>query len=625
MQTSPIEHLQQRRHRSASALVLLAGLVLPALAAWYAGWLFGADRWVHEPLHAVVESLGGMIAYVAAAILLYWVADDEYGQRLPTALGLMAMGTLDIVHAAQSPGNLFVWLHSWAVFLGGLGFACVWSPAGWYAGRTDRLVPVAVAGFWMFALGSVAASDLLPAMLAGDGAFRGMARALNIGGGLLFYCASFFFARGFARTGGRHDLMLAGFSAVAGAAGLLFELSRLWDASWWLWHALRLVAYVVLVEFVYFFGRYTTRASLEADINVFDAVPAGILAVDGRGRIRYANKAAAKIFKLELEDLRTRSVEDFLPAELRTGHVGLRKHYMQDPVDTKMGQSRNLFAIDALGGKVPLDVFLSPIHRKQGSLIVVTLIDVTERARHETERAQRARELERSNRELERSNRELDKFAYVASHDLRSPLQNIRLLASWIEEDLDDREEVNSHLDLLKLRVQRMERLLEDLLQYARIGRKKEQIEEVDISQMVSEIFDLLNAQRKFELVLAGDLPKFETWRVPLHLVFRNLLANAIKHHDRGSGRVSVSCVDAGAEFVFRVEDDGPGIPEAYREKVFEMFTTLKSKDEVEGSGMGLAIIRKTTEEFGGNILAEPRSERGTCFRFTWPKALSST
>ncbi|MBL8484348.1 MAG: PAS domain-containing protein [Rhodocyclaceae bacterium] len=624
MRASIIEVLNQRRHRNASALVLLAGLVLPALAAWYAEWLFAGARWVHEPMHAVVEALGGLIGYVAAAILLYWVADDEYGQRVPTALGLMAMGTLDIVHAAQAPGNLFVWLHSWAICLGGLGFACVWLPARWFAGISARLVPVAVVAFWAFALGSVALDYMLPAMLTADGMFRATARALNVGGGLMFYGASFFFARRYARSGGRHDLMLAGFSSVLGSAGLLFELSSLWDAAWWLWHMLRLVAYVVLVEFVYFFGRYTTRTSLEADINVFDAVPAGIMAVDGRGRIRYANKAAAKIFKLELEDLKTRVVEDFLPHELRAGHVGQRTHYMQDPVDTKMGQSRNLFAIDALGDKVPLDVFLSPIRRKQGALIVVTLIDVTERARHELERAQRARELERSNRELERSNRELDKFAYVASHDLRSPLQNIRLLASWIEEDLDDRDEVRSHLGLLKLRVQRMERLLEDLLQYARIGRKKEQVEEVDIAQMVSEIFDLLNAKRAFELELKGQLPRFSTWRVPLHLVFRNLLANALKHHDQTSGRVSVSCADAGAEYVFRVEDDGPGIPEAYCEKVFEMFTTLKSKDEVEGSGMGLAIIRKTTEEFGGNILVEPRTGRGTCFRFTWPKSIAT-
>jgi signal transduction histidine kinase len=118
---------------------------------------------------------------------------------------------------------------------------------------------------------------------------------------------------------------------------------------------------------------------------------------------------------------------------------------------------------------------------------------------------------------------------------------------------------------------------------------------------------------------VSPDLPEIRTLRAPLRQVLLNLITNAVKHHDRPDGTITVSAADAGELVEFTVSDDGPGIPGEFQERVFGMFQTLKPRDEVEGSGMGLAIIRKVVELQGGRISLESEG-RGCTFRFTWPR-----
>jgi PAS domain S-box-containing protein len=223
--------------------------------------------------------------------------------------------------------------------------------------------------------------------------------------------------------------------------------------------------------------------------------------------------------------------------------------------------------------------------------------------------------------ELERSNRELDRFAYVASHDLKAPLRAIDNLSKWIEADALDILPPPSQAHLLKLRgrVQRMERLLDDLLAFSRAGRIQHALELVDTEQLVRNAFELLAPPPEFRL-LTSDLPALETQRVPLETVMRNLLGNAVKHHGRPDGTIRVSAEGQGQWIEFRVVDDGPGIAPNYHERIFELFQTLQPRDRVEGSGMGLAIVKKTVESMGGAIHVESAPGTGSIFRFTWPK-----
>lgn len=245
--------------------------------------------------------------------------------------------------------------------------------------------------------------------------------------------------------------------------------------------------------------------------------------------------------------------------------------------------------------------------------VTFTIIDITERKLAEERLAERTRDLERSNKELAA-------FAYVASHDLRSPLRGISQLAEWIIEDMpgDVPEEIHGHIALMRSRVARMERLLDDLLAYSRIGRIEGDLAEADVALICREAFDMFAPPEGFTLDLAPDLPKFRTLATPLTQVLHNLIGNAIKHHDRTDGKIAVSAKKVRGGWAISIADDGPGIAREYHERIFGLFQTLKPRDAVEGSGMGLALVRKVVEVYGGGVAV--RSEgRGSEFTFTWP------
>lgn len=234
--------------------------------------------------------------------------------------------------------------------------------------------------------------------------------------------------------------------------------------------------------------------------------------------------------------------------------------------------------------------------------------------------------LHRNMDELERSNRELDSFAYVASHDLKSPLRAIRSLATWIAEDVrSDKSgaETMDNLMLLDQRVNRLDTLLDGLLLYSRVGRTAAPSELVNTQGMIEEIANSLNAQGRIDVVCSAELPVLDTRRAPLDLIFRNLIDNALKHGDGGKITVRISARDLGEMLEFRVADDGPGIDPAYHDKIFALFQTLKPRDQVEGSGIGLTIVKKAVEGNGGSIRVESQPPlRGAAFLFTWPKSL---
>jgi len=228
---------------------------------------------------------------------------------------------------------------------------------------------------------------------------------------------------------------------------------------------------------------------------------------------------------------------------------------------------------------------------------------------------------------LVRTNKDLDSFAYIASHDLKSPLRGIRSLSDWIAEDLEKgviEGETLENLRLLRSRVERLDTLLEGLLEYSRVGRIDTPIERIDTAHLISEIAALYSSHANRGVVRDGAMPVLFTNQAPLELVFRNLIDNAFKHHDSGDCTIVITSRNQDDDLVeFRVEDNGPGIPAAYHEQIFGIFQTLKSRDKVEGSGIGLAIVKKTIENHGGTIRVESDPpKRGAAFIFTWGKAL---
>ena len=231
--------------------------------------------------------------------------------------------------------------------------------------------------------------------------------------------------------------------------------------------------------------------------------------------------------------------------------------------------------------------------------------------------------LEEKQTELVRSNKDLEQFAYVASHDLKAPLRAIELLVQWIKEGLAgyDANNVQQNLTMLGKRTQRLNRLLDDLLAYSRAGRKVGDYGEADTHALVLDVIQLLNPPPHMTVEVMGRLPTFATYAAPLEQVFRNLIGNAVKHHPGPRGRIEVACTEHAEHYVFEVRDDGEGIPPEYGDRIFEMFQTLKPRDQVEGSGMGLAIVSRIVAWQQGRIWFEPApAERGTVFKFSWMK-----
>lgn len=221
------------------------------------------------------------------------------------------------------------------------------------------------------------------------------------------------------------------------------------------------------------------------------------------------------------------------------------------------------------------------------------------------------------------SNEELEQFAYAASHDLRSPLRAIQNLAQWTIEDAGDTlpEECTQNLTKILERAQRLSTLQSDLLEYSRAGHSDNSVETINMNTLITDISEILDPDEKFPVVITGYKDSLDTYITPLRQVLINLINNAIKHHDKKSGNIHVFVLRNGARMSITVQDDGPGIEPEYQGQIFELFNMLTSHDEVEGSGLGLALVRKLVGRYEGSISvqSDPKNNTGTLFKFDWP------
>jgi len=227
-------------------LALLIGLAVPVLGSLALSALLPEWRWDDVPFHATIEAAGGLIAFALAGVLLASrQGRTNREHHLWMSAGLVGMGILDVAHAAVAPGETFVWFHSTATMVGGVLMALVWLPSQISASLRARsaLLPTGLAVLTLCAF-PLCFPRVVPAMID-QGAFTLAARGLNILGGLGFMAAAWWLLVRYRAGREWDDYLLACLCALFGSAGILFELSCLWDAGWWWWHLLRLTGYAL--------------------------------------------------------------------------------------------------------------------------------------------------------------------------------------------------------------------------------------------------------------------------------------------------------------------------------------------------------------------------------------------
>lgn len=342
--------------------------------------------------------------------------------------------------------------------------------------------------------------------------------------------------------------------------------------------------------------------------NLVEAAPYGMIMVDARGAIVLANAAMETVFGHKRADLIGQAMEMLLPHRYRAGHARKRAEYQRDPQLRTMGAGREFTALHKDGTEIQVEVGLNPVFWNGESMTVAAIVDISER---------KAMELE-----LKQANAHLEEFSYVASHDLKAPLRSIGDLVSWIAEDLppDAKPSIPMNLERIRVRVAKLEQIIGDLLTYAKAGRASAELTMVDPKSLMDEVVDVQGVPKGFEVVVRNNVAPFKAARTPIETVLRNLLSNAIKHHDRPQGRIVMSAHEDDAFAVFSVSDDGPGVPQTAHDRIFRLFQTL-APTGTKGTGIGLAVCKRLVEAHGGYMTIEsPGAERGTTFRFWWPR-----
>jgi two-component system sensor kinase FixL len=347
-----------------------------------------------------------------------------------------------------------------------------------------------------------------------------------------------------------------------------------------------------------------------------DVAEVMLLALNERGQITLINRKGSHILGYAEQELLGRDwFETCLPPAVRpnaqrifrllmSGQVESAK-YTENPVRTRSGEERVL-------------AWHNTILRDETGRIRATLSsgeDITERKEGEKEQTQLLQKLSEINQELK-------EFAYVVSHDLKAPLRAIRTLADWLVTDYQDKLDAQGkeNLQLLSSRVDRMQNLIDGVLQYSRVGRTEEGTKPVDLGRVVPEIIADLAAPAHIAIRIESDLPTVDADPTRITQVFQNLLSNAIKYMDKPQGNISVGCTEEGDFWRFRVSDNGPGVAQKDFERIFKLFQTLTRRDDSESTGVGLTITKKIVELYGGKIWVESEVGRGSTFLFTFPK-----
>jgi PAS domain S-box-containing protein len=253
--------------------------------------------------------------------------------------------------------------------------------------------------------------------------------------------------------------------------------------------------------------------------------------------------------------------------------------------------------------------------------------DITERKQVEEALDKLNKDMEAANVELTRTNKDIEEFAYITAHDLKTPLRAIGTLADWIAADYADKfdEPGREQVKLLVSKAKQMAALIDDILEYSRLGRNDAKKEEVDLNIVLGEVIAAINPPEHIQIASETELPTLVCEKTHVIEIFQNLLTNAVKYMDKPDGRIIVGGTEREDSWQFTVTDNGLGIDGKYFEKIFKIFQTLAPREGIESTGIGLSIVKKLVELNNGRVWVESELGKGSTFFFTLPKVCPAT
>ncbi|MEM6816507.1 MAG: ATP-binding protein [Bacteroidota bacterium] len=343
--------------------------------------------------------------------------------------------------------------------------------------------------------------------------------------------------------------------------------------------------------------------------DIFQSMTELLLVVDSAGRIQSCNPTAREIFG---ETLKDRDLYDLMVQSSDSSVEAFDSKSLKSVITNGEVIKTELTCKSRDGNSIELSIQLSPMQSSQGVVIIAR--DISERKKAELKRQELITNLEKSNDELRQ-------FAYVASHDLKAPLRAISMLAHWVIEESEEvlNEESKSNLDTLIERAQRMYRFLDGMLAYSKIGTNQVKLQVIDLNSLINKVVSSLNIPSHIEIKIL-NLPKVRAAEVHMIQVYQNLISNAVQYMDKREGIITIGIQHFDGEVQFYVRDNGPGIEEAYFERIFVIFQTLKERDNSESTGIGLTIVKKILESYQGKVWVESKVGQGSSFLFTLPQ-----
>jgi PAS domain S-box-containing protein len=595
-------------------------------------------RWPHASFHSSVEALGGAIAIGVASIFFLRISrqEDSIHYFFITS-ALISMGLLDIFHAFVNPGKIFVWLHSIATFFGGLFFGLIWLEVLCRSLNISKnLIFWITSATVLLAILSIVFPEVVPAMVY-EGSFTLIPGFLHYFGAVGFFLAAIIFSKRLKSNGKNEDYLFLLLCVLLGTASLIFELSKLWDANWWLWHLLRLVAYAAALAYAAQNQIETKRQlddltqelkervntqtiKLEAEKSrthaILNNVVDSIITIDEKGSILSFNPASERVFGYSADEVLGKNIKLLMPEPYRSEHDQYLINYLTSGIAKIIGMEREVSGLRKDKSQFPLELAISEVRVGEDRFFTGIVRDISERKKIENQ-------LQTAKEEAESANRAKSIFLANMSHEIRTPMNAVlgysQILLRKKELDQDTKDSIRtidtSGKNLLKL--------INEILDISKIeaGKAELNITGFDLNELIdnlSSMFELRCQQKQLHWNVKGTSGRISVHgdESKLRQILVNLLGNAIKFTESGEVSFSITALEEN-QYRFDIIDTGNGIPVEVQDKIFEPFQQDEEGSKKGGTGLGLAISKKYLELMGADLILKSKLNEGAHFYFT--------